>query len=106
MNVSVPNPLLELRKLGESAWLDDLGRGMLEDGSLARLIREDGIAGVTSNPAIFAHSMTTDPRYTQPIARLLPTVSSAMALYEELAIDDVREAAGLFRGLYDSPAGA
>ncbi len=81
MNASVPNPLLELRKLGESAWLDDLGRGMLEDGSLARLIRDDGIAGVTSNPAIFANSMTTDPRYAQPIARLLPTVASAMALY-------------------------
>jgi transaldolase len=106
MNASVPNPLLELRKLGESAWLDDLGRGMLEDGSLARLIRDDGIAGVTSNPAIFANSMTTDPRYAQPIARLLPTVPSAMALYEELAISDVREAAGLFRSLYDNTAGA
>jgi transaldolase len=106
MNASVPNPLLELRKLGESAWLDDLGRGMLEDGSLARLIREDGIAGVTSNPAIFANSMTTDPRYAQPIAQLLPTVPSAMALYEELAIHDVRAAAGLFRGLYDSSTGA
>jgi transaldolase len=105
MNASVPNPLLELRKLGESAWLDDLGRGMLENGSLARLIREDGIAGVTSNPSIFANSMTTDPRYAQPIARLLPTVRSAMALYEELAIHDVRAAAGLFRGLYDSSSG-
>jgi transaldolase len=105
MNASVPNPLLELRKLGESAWLDDLGRGMLENGSLARLIREDGIAGVTSNPSIFANSMTTDPRYAQPIARLLPTVGSAMALYEELAIHDVRAAAGLFRGLYDSSSG-
>jgi transaldolase len=106
MNASVPNPLLELRKLGESAWLDDLGRGMLEDGSLARLIRDDGIAGVTSNPAIFANSMTTDPRYAQPIARLLPTVASAMALYEELALSDVHAAAGLFRGLYDGTAGA
>jgi transaldolase len=106
MNASVPNPLLELRKLGESAWLDDLGRGMLEDGSLARLIRDDGIAGVTSNPAIFANSMTTDPRYAQPIARLLPTVPSAMALYEELAISDVRAAAGLFRSFYDNTAGA
>jgi len=105
MNASVPNPLLELRKLGESAWLDDLGRGMLEDGSLARLIRDDGIAGVTSNPAIFANSMTTDPRYAQPIARLLPQAPSAMALYEELAIDDVREAAGLFRPVYDGTAG-
>ena len=106
MNVPAPNPLLELRKLGESAWLDDLGRGMLEDGSLERLIREDGIAGVTSNPAIFANSMTTDPRYAQPIARLLPTVGSAMALYEELALEDVHEAAGLFRGLYDGSGGA
>jgi transaldolase len=106
MNASAPNPLLELRKLGESAWLDDLGRGMLEDGSLARLIREDGIAGVTSNPAIFANSMTTDPRYAQPIARLLPTVASAMALYEELALGDVHAAAGLLRGLYDGTAGA
>lgn len=106
MNASVPNPLLELRKLGESAWLDDLGRGMLENGSLARLVSEDGIAGVTSNPSIFANSMTTDPRYAQPIARLLPTVSSAMALYEELAIHDVRAAAGLFRKLYDGSSGA
>lgn len=106
MNASVPNPLLELRKLGESAWLDDLGRGMLENGSLARLVNEDGIAGVTSNPSIFANSMTTDPRYAQPIARLLPTVSSAMALYEELAIHDVRAAAGLFRKLYDGSSGA
>jgi transaldolase len=106
MNASVPNPLLELRKLGESAWLDDLGRGMLEDGSLARLIRDDGIAGVTSNPAIFANSMTTDPRYAQPIARLLPTVASAMALYEELALGDVHAAAGLLRALYDGTAGA
>src|SRR6201987_1194075 len=106
MNASVPNPLLELRQLGECAWLDDLGRGMLEDGSLARLIRDDGIAGVTSNPAIFANSMTTDPRYAQPIARLLPTVASAMALYDELALGDVHAAAGLFRALYDGTAGA
>jgi transaldolase len=105
MNASAPNPLLELHKLGVSVWLDDLGRGMLEDGSLARLIHEDGVAGVTSNPSIFANSMTTDPRYAQPIAQLLPTVSSAMALYEELALHDVRAATALFRALYDSTAG-
>ena len=105
MNASVPNPLLELRKLGESAWLDDLGRGMLEDGSLARLIRDDGIAGVTSNPAIFANSMTTDARYAQPIAQLLAQAPSAMELYEDLAIDDVQAAARLFRPVYDRTAG-
>jgi transaldolase len=104
MTASLPNPLLELRKLGESAWLDDISRGMLEDGSLARLIHEDGIAGLTSNPAIFAHSMMHDPKYARPIADLLPTVSSAMALYEELALEDLWDAAALLRPLYDATA--
>lgn len=105
MSASVPNPLIELRRLGESAWLDDISRAMLEDGSLARLISDDGIAGVTSNPAIFAHAMMTDPKYAAPIAQLLPKTTSAMALYEELAIHDVRAAAGLLRALYDKSAG-
>jgi transaldolase len=104
MNAPGPNPLLELRKLGESVWLDDISRGMLQDGSLARLIRDDGVAGLTSNPAIFAHSMMTDAKYAQPIAQLLPTVSSALALYEELALGDLRAAAALLRPLYDSSA--
>ncbi len=105
MASSVSNPLLELRRLGESVWLDDLGRAMLEDGSLARLIREDGVAGVTSNPAIFAHSMMNDPQYAQPIAQLLSQVSSATSLYEELAIHDVRAAAELLRPQYDAGGG-
>ena len=70
-----PNPLLELRKLGESAWLDDISRSMIEDGSLAALIKDDGIAGLTSNPSIFANSITTDARYAAPIAKLLPSDS-------------------------------
>jgi transaldolase len=105
MNATAPNPLLELRKLGESAWLDDISRSMLEDGSLRRLIHEDGIAGLTSNPAIFANSIMTDPRYAAPIAKLLPSVASAMALYEELALEDLQEAAGLLRPLYDASGG-
>ena len=106
MNPQVPNPLLELRRLGESVWLDDISRRMLKDGSLARLIAEDGVAGLTSNPAIFAHSMMSDPQYAQAIARLVGTVSSSLALYEELAIEDLRGAASLLRSLYDNTAGA
>jgi transaldolase len=102
MHSAAPNPLLELRKLGESAWLDDISRGMLEDGSLKCLITEDGVAGLTSNPSIFAHSIMTDPRYAQPIAELLPRISSAMALYEELALHDLQAAAALLRALYDA----
>ena len=105
MNATAPNSLLELRKLGESAWLDDISRSMLEDGSLRRLIHEDGIAGLTSNPAIFANSIMSDPRYAAPIAKLLPSVTSAMALYEELALEDLKDAAGLLRPLYDHSGG-
>jgi transaldolase len=101
-----PNPLLELRKLGESAWLDGISRTMLEDGSLARLVSDDGVAGLTSNPAIFSSAITTDLRYATPIAKLLPRVSSSLALYEELALHDLTDAATLLRPLYDSSHGA
>jgi transaldolase len=105
MSAPVPNPLLELRKLGQSAWLDDISRRMLREGTLARLVRDDGIAGLTSNPAIFGKAITTDPDYARPIAQLLPTCSSSLALYEELAIEDLRAAAELLRPLYDSTSG-
>ena len=106
MSPSVPNPLLELRKLGQSVWLDDISRGLLADGTLARLIREDGLAGLTSNPAIFAHAMMNDSHYAQPIAELLPAMGSAVELYENLALEDLRAAARLLRPLYDSTGGA
>ena len=99
------NPLQDLHKLGQSIWLDDIGRRMLSDGSLAKLITDDGIAGVTSNPSILAHSITTDPQYAQAIADLLPKISGSMALYEELAIEDLQAAADLFRPLYDRVQG-
>jgi len=106
MQGTAVNPLLELRRLGVSAWLDDISRTMIEDGSLQKLIHDDGIAGLTSNPAIFANSIMKDPRYAQPIAQLLPSVASAMALYEELALHDLKDAAALLLPLYDSSGGA
>ena len=105
MSAPLSNPLLELRKLGVSVWFDDIGRALLDDGSLARLIREDGVAGLTSNPAIFAHAIMNDTTYAQRITRLLPSVSSAPALYEELALADLRDAAALLRPHYDSTVG-
>jgi transaldolase len=105
MNANADNPLLELRKLGQSVWLDDIGRAMLDDGSLARLIEADGIAGVTSNPAIFAASINKEPQYQKAIAQLLPKEASNIALYEMLTIEDLRRAADLFRKLYDSTHG-
>jgi transaldolase len=105
MTNTAPNPLQELRKLGESAWLDDISRTMLEDGSLAKLIKDDGIAGLTSNPSILANSITTDARYAGPIAKLLPTEPSSIRVYEDLALQDLKDAAALLRPLYDATRG-
>ena len=103
--MATSNPLVQLHQLGQSIWLDDIGKKMLADGSLAKLIKDDAVAGVTSNPAILAHSITSDPLYAQAIKDLLPKVSGSMALYEALAIDDLQRAADLFRPLYDSVQG-
>src|SRR5579871_5088657 len=100
------NPLLKLHELGQSVWQDDIGRTMLDDGSLAKIIQADGIAGVTSNPAIFAASINKEPQYQKAIADLLPKEASNMKLYETLTIEDLRRAADLFRKLFDSSGGA
>lgn len=103
--MATSNPLVQLHQLGQSIWLDDIGKKMLDDGSLARLIKDDAVAGVTSNPAILSHSITSDPLYGQAIKDLLPKVKSSMEIYEALAIDDLQRAADLFRPLYDSEQG-
>ena len=105
MNANADNPLLKLNKLGQSVWQDDIGRTMLDDGSLAKIIEADGIAGVTSNPAIFAASINKEPIYQRAIADLLPKEASNIALYETLTIEDLRRAADLFKKLYDSSKG-
>ena len=105
MNANADNPLLKLRKLGQSVWQDDIGRNMLDDGTLAHLIEADGIAGVTSNPAIFAASINKEPVYQRAIADLLPKEASNIKLYETLTVEDLRRAADLFRKLYDSTRG-
>jgi transaldolase len=105
MNANADNPLLKLHELGQSVWQDDIGRTMLDDGSLARLIEVDGIAGVTSNPAIFAASINKEPQYQRAIADLFPKEASNLALYETLTIEDLQRAADLFRRLYDTTSG-
>ena len=99
------NPLLRLRSRGQSIWLDDIHRRMLTDGTLGRLIDGDGLAGLTSNPAIFAAAIMKHPEYTQAVAALLPRVANAMALYEAIVLEDITRAADLFRPTYDRSGG-
>jgi len=99
------NPLLRLRARGQSIWLDDIHRRMLTDGSLAKLIQADGLAGLTSNPAIFAAAIMKHPEYAQVVAQLLPRVRNALELYEAIVLEDIGRAADAFRATYDGSGG-
>ena len=97
MSQTVTNPLRRVHELGQSIWLDDIRRGWLRDGHLARLIADDAIAGVTSNPAIFAKAIGEGAEYNDAIAGLARAGHSIHDIYENLALEDVRAAADLFR---------
>lgn len=99
------NPLLGLKSRGQSVWLDDLHRRMFNDGSLARLISADGLAGMTSNPAIFAKAIMKDQEYAPALTQLLPRIHGGGQLYEALALDDIRQAAQRFRPVYEGADG-
>jgi transaldolase len=99
------NPLLLLAEHGQSVWLDNLTRSMVHDGRLKRLIDEDGVSGITSNPAIFHKAMTTGSDYDQQIRALGAKGRSAVEIYEALAIQDVQDALDLLRRVFDRTNG-
>ena len=99
------HPLLELNKLGQSVWLDNLSRPLVRSGELARLVAEDGITGVTSNPAIFRKAMTEGDAYDEAIARLAQEGRSTMEIYEALAITDIQDACDVLLPVYQRTEG-
>jgi transaldolase len=99
------NPLRQLAELGQSVYLDEIGRGMLRDGSLQRLIDEEGIHGVTSNPAIFEKAIAKSGDYREAIAALAPSGLDAAGVVEQLSLEDIGEAADRFLPLYQRSAG-
>ncbi|GGY15707.1 transaldolase [Paludibacterium paludis] len=94
-----------IRPFGQRIWLDNLSRDLLFSGELARLIKEDGIAGVTSNPTIFHKAISTDPRYRDDLAALKARGFDPEKTYEELVIPDVREACDLMLPVYQESRG-
>ncbi len=99
------NPLVLLTERGQSVWLDNLTRPLIRSGGLARLIEEDGLSGVTSNPAIFKKAMTAGDAYDEGIRKAAARGDSAGSIYEALAIDDIRGAADALRRVYDRTDG-
>ena len=99
------NPLLKLSAFGQSIWLDYIRRQMIDAGELKRLIDDDGLKGVTSNPAIFQKAIAGSTDYDEAIRTLAQAGKSVEAIYQVLTVEDVQRAADLFRPLYDRVAG-
>jgi transaldolase len=106
--VNITNPLQKLKDCGQSVWLDFIRRDFIAGGELRRLVEEDGIAGVTSNPTIFEKAITGSADYDSGIRAAIAAHPSAAraALFEKLAVEDVQMAADVLRGLYDATGGA
>ncbi len=98
---TVVSRLKELNKYGQSAWLDYIRRSLLTSGELTALIENDGLGGMTSNPAIFEKAITGSTDYTDIIEELQKQDIPPMEFYERIAIRDIQDAAQALRPVYD-----
>ena len=96
--------LHEIAKLGQSLWIDNISRSMIESGKLKGLI-DQGLRGQTSNPTIFKQAISSGSDYDTKIQQLAQAGRSTFEIYDELTIKDVQDAADLFRSVYDSTDG-
>lgn len=99
------NPLKGLLAYGQSPWLDFIRRDILLNGDLKKMIADDGLRGMTSNPAIFEKAITGSDDYADLLNAPEAKKLNAKQLYEQIAIRDVQTAADIFRGVYDESKG-
>jgi len=97
------NPLLELARHDQSIWVDTMRRQFVDSGALAQLITEDGLKGITSNPAIFEKAIAESDDYAADIAAS-PQLET-QKLYEQLALEDILRAADVLRPVYEATSG-
>lgn len=102
MSVNVTNErLAKLTAIGTSVWLDQIGRSLIEGGELKRLVDEYSLRGVTSNPAIFEGAILKSDDYDEEIATLAKQGLSAMEIYKQIAVKDVKLATDVLRPVWD-----
>jgi transaldolase len=99
------NPTQQLHQLGQSLWLDNITRGLLTSGTLRRYIRDFSVTGLTSNPSIFDLAIKNSNFYDDAILQKRKQGKSGEGLFFELAIEDLRQAADLFRPVHDATSG-
>jgi transaldolase / glucose-6-phosphate isomerase len=95
------NPLKGLLDFGQSPWMDYIRRDLLTGGELKKLIHNDGLRGMTSNPSIFAKAISTSKDYSDILESPDAKKLNATQLYEKIAVRDVQDAADIFRPVYD-----
>jgi transaldolase/glucose-6-phosphate isomerase len=101
----VASPFLEIQALGQSIWFDNIRRGLITSGELEGMVEDDGLAGVTSNPAIFEKAIAGSNDYDEATLELVQEGTTAKQLYEALAIADIQMAADVLRPVYDTSEG-
>ena len=99
------NPLIELTRLGQSVWNDNIERKLVTSGELKRLVDEDGLSGVTSNPAIFEKAIVSSDLYADQLRELAEKSRSPQEIYEALAIQDIQMAADVLASVYERTGG-
>lgn len=99
------NPLLELQSLGQSIWIDFISRGIISSGELQRMIEEDGVSGVTSNPSIFEKAITKSDDYDETIRALTLQGKTTDEVYQLLTVEDIQMVADSLRPTYDRTDG-
>lgn len=97
--------LQQLSAAGVSVWIDSLSREMLESGELARLVAEDSVTGVTSNPSIFQKALATGDLYDAQLREVAAATHDPVEIFFGLAMDDIRAACDVLRPVYDRTAG-
>ena len=100
------NPLLELKKCGQSVWYDDLNRKLIVTGALQRMVDEDGVSGGTSNPSIFEKAISGTDAYDEHLRRLVDEGRDLPQIYDELTTTDVGMSTDVFRPIYHETKGA
>src|SRR5262249_34197617 len=99
------NATRQLHDLGQSLWLDNITRDLLDGGVLKRYIDELSVTGLTSNPTIFDHAIKNSSAYDAPIREKLAKGQSGEALFFELALEDLTRAADMFRPIQERTNG-
>lgn len=103
MTTTANNPIFEIEQnYGQSIWMDNLSRTLIESGELKQMIDERGIVGITSNPAIFEKAIVGNATYDADIEAGISAGKSVLEIYESLVFEDIRNACDIFKPVYES----